>query len=362
MPKKTCDVVHIVNQLRPGGIETMVLDITRHSRYDTHIFSLENSTAALLQGWPQLDTISELLEGFEKPSGLVPSLPFRLAQRLRELRPQALFLHRINPLLYGGLAARMVGIPRIIHVEHDVWQYENKRRLRLLKLSTRIAKPIHFAVSPAISETLHKILPKPDVRVVPGGVDLNRYQKREAGPARIALGLPSDASVIGTAGRLEPVKGHSVLIAAMPNLSSNAQVVIVGEGSQRQTLLEQASELGVQERLHLLGHRDDLELILPAMDVFCLPSLGEGLPRVIMEAQCADIPIVASDVGAIRQITEPKTGRLVAAGDPIALAEALNATLAQPKQPGICRAYAEAHFSIDKMVAQYDNVVLNGVT
>lgn len=356
MQSENCDVVHVVNQMRPGGIETMVFDIVRHSRHASRIFSLEGSTEQLISGWSGLSTIANSIDGFERPPGLVPALVLRLARRLRELKPRAVFLHRISPLLYGGLAARIAGVPTIVHVEHDVWQYDDPRRRRLLKWSVRMVRPVHFAVSPAIAETLKQMLPSPQICVVPGGVDLNRFRRRERGPARLALGLPPDAHVVGTAGRLEPVKGHRVLVSAMSHLPDDVHVLIVGEGSQRDALLSQARELGVDARLRLLGHRDDLEQILPALDVFCLPSLGEGLPRVLMEAQGADIPVVASDVGSVKQVVDPATGRLVSADDPRALADALKASLASPAPAGICRTFAEARFGIDRLVDQYDSM------
>lgn len=356
MQIETCDAVHVVNQMRPGGIETMVFDIVRHSRNTSRIFSLEGRTDELVGNWPALASISGAIEGFGKKNGLAPALVLKIAQRLRELKPRAVYLHRNNPLLYGGLAARIARVPVVVHVEHDIWQYSDPGRRRLLEWSVRMVRPVHFAVSPAIAEALQKMLPAAQVRVVPGGIDLDRYRQRERGPARIALGLPADADVIGTAGRLEPVKGHRVLVEAMQHLSDTAHVVIVGDGSQRASLLARARELGVEARLHLLGHRDDLELILPAFDVFCLPSLGEGLPRVLMEAQSADIRVVASDVGSVRQAVDPATGQLVAAGNAAELAKALKASLAAPAKPGDCRAFATARYGIDRLVHEYDSI------
>lgn len=350
-------VVHIVNQMRPGGIETMVLDITRSSRHASRIMSLEGSTQTLLANWGALSAISDAIEGLERPPGFTPGFVLRLARRLRQLKPKAVFLHRLGPLLYGGLAARLAAVPTIVHVEHDVWQYDDSRRRRLLEWSVRLVRPVHFAVSPAIAETLGEILPDPEVHVVPGGVDLSRFCIRQRQPARAALALPADARIIGSAGRLEQVKGHRVLVAAMDQLPANVHVVLIGEGREREALTGLAHDLGVESRVHLLGHRDDLELILPALDIFCLPSLGEGLPRVLMEAQAAGIPIVASDVGSVRQIVDPATGRLVAASDPAALASALTASLNQPAEPSACRAYAVARFGIDRLVAAYDDVV-----
>lgn len=353
----SCDVVHVVNQMRPGGIETMVLDIVRGSKFRSRIFSLESNTPQLIAGWPVLGSLASSLEGFNKAPGLAPSLVWHLARRLHALKPRAVFVHRTNPLLYGGLAARLARVPVVVHVEHDVWQYKDAGRRRLLERSVSLVRPVHFAVSPAIADALKQMLPSPQIKIVPGGVDLQRFAKRDRRAAQQALGLPADALVIGTAGRLEPVKGHRVLVAALRHLPASVHVLIVGEGSERDALAGLARDLGVASRLRLLGHRDDLEFVLPALDVFCLPSLGEGLPRVIMEAQAADIPIVASDVGSVRQIVDPATGRLVTPDNPAELAEALKLSLASPPPEGACREYAAARFSIERLIGEFDGIV-----
>lgn len=357
MPNPRCDVIHVVNQMRPGGIETMVFDIVSQSAYKSCIFSLEGEADELIENWPGLKKFRNALDGFGKQPGLTPALVARLAQRMRSLQPKAVFLHRLNPLLYGGLAARIARVPAIVHVEHDVWQYSDPGRLRLLTVSRRLVRPeVHFAVSSAIAEELERLLPSASVKVVPGGVDLNRYCQRERAPALAALGLPDDAKVIGSAGRLEEVKGHSVLVSALADLPSETHVVLVGDGTQRNNLTELARAVGVENRLHFLGHRDDLEKILPAFNVFCLPSLSEGLPRVVMEAQAADIPVVASDVGSVRQAVDPATGSVVPSGNPKELARALALALASPPSAGAVRAFAVGRFGIDRLVAAYDSI------
>lgn len=356
MQTEPCDVVHVVNQMRPGGIETMVLDLVRHSAFRSRIFSLESTTEQLLRGWPGLASVADGLDGFDRPPGLVPALVVRLARRLRELGPKTVFLHRISPLLYGGLAARMARVNTIVHVEHDVWHYDDPRRRRLLKWSARVVRPTHFAVSDHIADVLGEMVPATRVRVVKAGVDLVRFNRGDRQAARLALGLPQDVPIIGTAGRLEAVKGHQVLIAAMQHLAPDIRLVIAGRGSEQARLAAQAEGLGVQSRVHFLGHRDDLERILPALDVFCLPSLSEGLPRVIMEVQGADIPVVATDVGSVRQVVDPATGRMVPAKDPPALARAISDCLASPPEIGACRRFAEANFSLDRMIANYDGM------
>ncbi len=357
MLRQQCDVVHIVNQMRPGGIETMVSDLVQQSQHASRIVSLEGSTEDLLRGWPGLAPLADRVEGFGRAPRLEPALVLRLARRLKALSPRAIFLHRSNPLFYGGLAARIARVPVIVHVEHDVWHYAEPSRRRLLVWTARLVRPSHFAISESIAARLADMLPSASIRVVPGGVDLKRFRVGDRGLARVSIGLPANAPVIGTAGRLEPVKGHRTLVAALAHLPADVRLVIIGTGSEHVRLSSQAVDLGVSERVSFLGHRDDVHQLLPALDVFCLPSLSEGLPRVVMEAQGAGIPVVASDVGSVRQVVDPVTGRLVPAENPIALAAAIKATLDAGPSADACRRFAEAHFSIERMIATYDDMI-----
>lgn len=356
MPVEQCDVVHVVNQMRPGGIETMVVDLVSKSRHASRIFSLESTKSQLIADWPQLAALADRLDAFERPPRLDLRLIMRVASRLRQLRPHTIFLHRTNPLLYGGVAARLARVPRVVHVEHDVWHYSDPGRRRLLRIAANLVRPLHFAVSQAVADKLLEMLPAQKVNVVPGGVDLQRFASVSRNDARLALGLQPGARVVGSVGRLEEVKGHRILIESMAQLPADISVILVGEGSQRERLMAQAAALGVDGRLRLLGHRDDIERILPAFDVFCLPSVSEGLPRVVMEAQGAGVPVVATDVGSVRQAIDPKSGRVIRPQDPVAMAQALAAVLEHPPDTGACRRFAEANFSIGSMVLAYDDL------
>lgn len=360
MQARTCDAVHIVNQMRPGGLETMVLDLVRYSAVPTRIFSLEGAVPDLVSGWPGLAPVTAQLDGFQRAPRLVPGLALRLAKRLRELAPQCVFLHRTGPLLYGGVAARLAGIPQIVYVEHDTWHYEMPRHRSILDWSVRLLKPVLFAVSPAIADYLRDIQPKAQIQVVPAGVDIERFARIGRAEARTELGLAPTVRVVGTAGRLEPVKGQRFLVEAMRHLPDEVRLLIAGHGSEREALVHMTEQLELTPRVRFLGHRDDLERILPALDVFCLPSVNEGLPRAIMEAQSADIPVVATDVGSVRQVVCPETGILVPSEDPAALAAAIARRLDTPLQAGVSRAYADANFSLARMVATYDDMSRRG--
>jgi glycosyltransferase involved in cell wall biosynthesis len=352
--------VHIVERMAPGGIETLVLDLVRHGEGAAHVFSLSGGKAELLAQWPALRASEARLVTFGRRSGTSPALPLRLAARLRALRPRSVFVHHIGPLLYGGLAARLARVPVLVHVEHDAWHYEDERHRRLAAWGYRLLRPASVAVSGQIRDRVQAFRPWPEMQVVPPGVDMARFRIGDGAASRARLGLDPRARVIGTVGRLVPVKGHGVLIEALAALPEDAHLVLAGDGPERPALEALAARLGLGRRVTFLGHRDDPEAVLPAFDVFCLPSLAEGLPRSVLEAQACGVPVVASDVGGLGEAVCPHTGRLVVAGDGEALPAALASVLARPRQPDITRAFIEGRYSLSRTLAAFRGLAEGG--
>ena len=144
-------------------------------------------------------------------------------------------------------------------------------------------------------------------------------------------------------GNLYPVKDHATLLRALARLPA-ARVAIAGRGDQEEPLRRLAAELGLSDRVHLLGLRDDVETVFAAADVFVQPSLSEGLPLAVLEAMANGLPVVATRVGGIPEaVVDGKTGLLVPPGDPAALAAALAAVLDADDRgacDGRCRARA----------------------
>lgn len=342
---------HVVQRMAPGGIETLVLDLVA-DRPDDRILSLCGDVDTLVAQWPRLAPFRGQLVAFDTPGGIRPALVGEVRTALRALRPAAVVLHHAGPLIYGGLAARRAGVQRIIHVEHDAWHYANPRRRLLTRLVERAVRPRHVAVSAHTARELQRVLPFARIGVIRNGVDLERFAAGDRTQARIDLALDSAARIVGTAGRLVPVKGHDVLIRAASRLPDDIQVVIAGDGPERARLEALASELGIRGRIHFLGHRDDVASLLPAFDVFCLPSHQEGFPRTAVEAQAAGIPVVASAVGGLVEAVCPETGRLVPPGAPHALSRTLLEALGrQPVRSP--RDFVERTLSWQRTVSSY---------
>jgi glycosyltransferase involved in cell wall biosynthesis len=346
-------VIHIVERLGPGGIETLVLDALSAGSGDDRVFSLQGTAGELTAAWPRLKGIQPQVEGFGKEPGFHPSLIISLARRLRALAPSAVFVHHIGPLLYGGAAARLAGVPRLVHVEHDAWHYDERRHRQIAHAATRFLRPQVVAVSDTVAERVRSVMDGIAVTVIPPGIDTARYAPADRIDARRRLGLDPLATIVGTAGRLVPVKGLDTLVKALGHLPPSVHAVIVGDGPERDRLTMLGSAGGLSRRLHFLGQRDDLAAIYPAFDVFCLPSLAEGLPRSVLEAQACGVPVVASAVGSLAEAVEPETGNLVPPNDPAALAAALLRAIEHPGSPSRIRGFVEARFAFTEVAARY---------
>jgi glycosyltransferase involved in cell wall biosynthesis len=187
--------------------------------------------------------------------------------------------------------------------------------------------------------------------------------------AKRRLGVPPERFLIGAAGRLSAEKGFDLLIRCVDGLAREGHDVelwIVGEGDQQGALQELIAELGVGERVRLLGYRADLKDLYQALDVFALSSLREGLPNVLLEAMALEVPVVATRVAGIpRLIRDSENGLLVEAGNPAGLGRAIRTLLGDPDQGARLRRCGrqtvEARYSfaarMEKMRAIYDRLL-----
>jgi sugar transferase (PEP-CTERM/EpsH1 system associated) len=202
------------------------------------------------------------------------------------------------------------------------------------------------------------------------GVDTEKFSPRTGSRADLLpAGFANDDSfIIGTAGRLDPVKdplnlvrGFAALVGDNPAVRTRARLVYIGDGSLRAELEAEASRLGVREACWFAGSRDDVPQLLRALDLFVLPSLNEGISNTILEAMASGLPVVATQVGGNAELVEEGvTGTLCAPASPAALANAMRAYIADPalgsRQGSAARASVVQRFSMDRMVQQYHDI------
>jgi len=200
------------------------------------------------------------------------------------------------------------------------------------------------------------------VVVVPNFVEPDAFEvptPRARADARAALGVPAGARVVGVVARLDPVKDHATLIRAFALLAprlAEAHLVIAGDGPGRAELESLATGLGLRERIHFAGMLPSRPNPHHWFDVSALASLSEGFPNSVVEAMAAARPVVATDVGGIRDaLTDGETGLLVPAADPAAFAGALERLLRDPAAAEAMgragRARAEEHFAAAPVLA-----------
>jgi glycosyltransferase involved in cell wall biosynthesis len=322
-------IVQVVQHLRPGGIETMALDLMRqlNNQCEIHIFSLEGDIQQAIAHWPRLEKWQHRLHFFNKKPGIQPTLVWNLYKCLKQLNASSIHSHHIGPLFYGGFAAKLAKIPNHIHTEHDAWHLNHKASCRLQKILIQLQQPTLVADCDAVAKEMQFYLPNTKPQVILNGIDVKRFipaQDDSKKLARQALNLPEKLTIIGCAARLETVKGHQYLLKALCNIPDQFVLALAGEGSLRAELEDKAKELGVEHRVVFLGSLNNMITFYQAIDVFCLPSLNEGLPLSPLEAQASGIPVIISNVGGCKSIVDADSGQLVPAGDVKALENAIS--------------------------------------
>lgn len=327
MPKKR--ILQVVQHLQPGGIETMALDlmIKADPTTEVHIVSLEGERNISLKKWPRLQAVKSNLHFIEKSPGLDVSALMGLIKLIDELEIDVVHTHHIGPLIYGGAAARIAGVNRLIHTEHDAWHLSHKKRRLIQALIARLIRPVFVADADMVAAALTRAIPSIEPIVIYNGIDTDRFVPGDKKAAREKFGLPLEAQIIGCAARLEEVKGHRHLISAMATMPESVHLVLAGDGSLRVELEQLAVSQGIRKRVHFLGAIDEMTTFHQAQDVFCLASEKEGLPLSPLEAQASGAPVVLTDVGGCKEAACPDTGILVQAGCIKALAEGLKTAL-----------------------------------
>lgn len=303
----------------------------------------------------------EIVRVHKRPGGTDPSLWWRLSMEFARRGIDIVHTHNPPPLIYGAPAS-FFARAGCVHTKHGANAMPAKRRV-LVRAASRFCDA-YVAVSATTAEQAARdrdVAPK-KLQTIENGIDLSRFapSPEARAAARTALGLPPDAFVVGTVGRLVREKNQAALVRAMaPLLSSSVRLLIAGDGAERAAVERAVAALGEKAGfVSLLGARNDTPLIYAALDLFALSSDSEGLPLVIVEAMASALPVVSTAVGGIPAVVvDGVTGALVPAGDVNALSKRLHDLAASPTL-GVRwgtegRRRALAHYSAERMVNDY---------
>lgn len=259
-----------------------------------------------------------------------------LVRLMRRERPAIVHTHTSKAGFTGRLAARLAGVPVVVHQPHGhiFYGYYGRAQTALYvaleRAAARWSDRLVTLTDREIEEHLAlRIGRRPQFVTIPSGVPTAELRARAPGraAARKTLGLPDEAFVVAAIGRLVPVKGFDLLVRAMPALLEavpGAQVIVVGDGPEHEMLLSLAERLGVPGRVRLHGPSADVVDVLAAADVLAAPSHNEGMGRSLVEAMALGVPVVGAAVGGIPSVVgDDEAGRLVPPDDAAALATAL---------------------------------------
>lgn len=297
----------------------------------------------------------------------------RLAQTLRQQKIQILHSHMFRASLFASPIGRLCRVPVIIETPHvrETWR---KGWIKSHFVVDRVVSRFvdrYIAVSEANARYLieQKRIPARKISVIQNGCSIERVDPSKAHPEGIreSLGFSNDDLVLIAMARLEPQKGHSVLLQALAILRTrvpNIRLICLGTGALEQELKKTTQGLGLEAIVRFVGFRSNVADWLAAADIGVLSSFYEGLPLAAVETLAAGLPIVATSVdGTPEVVIDGETGLLVPAGNPDAMAEAI-ARLA--RQPDLRRKFAVAgrervlrQFTIQRQVEQTASLYLS---
>jgi glycosyltransferase involved in cell wall biosynthesis len=294
---------------------------------------------------------------------------WELWRLMRQGRFHIVHTHTSKAGLLGRLAARLAGVPIVIHTPHGhvFYGYFGPVVTRLFVWLERWAagfsqRVISLTEKGAQDHVDFAIAAREKFAVIHSGINFPSFDPDGPSPqaVRAELGIPAEGMVFGTLGRLTAIKGQEDLIEAFAVVRErvdNAWLLLVGDGEEREALIAQAARLGVMDRMVLAGWRQDVYAVLAAMDIFALPSLNEGMGKALVEAMYARLPCVATRVGGVAELLADDVGLLVDASSPRELGAALSQLAGDAErrqQMGEAGRRRAADYSVEKMVAKIE--------
>jgi len=341
-------ILHLINSMNVGGAESSICNLVRSLK------EIEPQSEIDLVTLYQIGYFGERLkqEGFsvyclEAHSKYDLRVICRLVQFVRNGNYDLVHVHLFPALYAAALSSCFVCRPKWIYTEHNVWN--RRRRYGFFRLIDRLVYSRFstvVAVSRVVAKSLLEWLPflRSRVLTIPNGVPVP-----ELGSTRHEPGSSRKVRLL-FAGRLEPAKGVDLLLEALSGLSdSNFELLIAGDGGQRETLKQLAINYKLSHKVTFLGVRHDLPDWMRSADCFVAPSRWEGLPMVILEAMALGLPVIASDVGGISEVIEHEVnGYLIPSGDVGFLKQQLQEIIEKPQVLGALGRQAR-----DKIVAEY---------
>ncbi|WP_299016406.1 glycosyltransferase [uncultured Photobacterium sp.] len=315
--------LQVVQHLRPGGIERLVLNLLRFAspNHNVYVVALEGKKKSAIEDWPELQPFKSQLFFLNKPTGRDLKTAFKLRSLIKRLRANVVHSHHLGPLLYTRLATLGMKLSHI-QTEHDSWHLHNAKQRYLTRWLLKGTKVKLVADAPRVADQLEQLGITTD-RVIINGIDTEHFSPGNQLLSRQMNHLPTNKIIIGCAGRLVTEKGIDTLLQSLALMPDNLQIAIAGHGPELKNLRHIANQLGITDRVHWLGHCSNMRSFYRAIDIFCMPSRQEGLPLALLEAQACGKTVIATNVGGIPDLLCPQSGSLIEPNQPVRLARAI---------------------------------------
>jgi glycosyltransferase involved in cell wall biosynthesis len=370
MPDELISVLQFTNASVRGGVEEHVLMLLRG--FDRRRFKLHYACPPELADKVRADVppdveIIPLYVEWPTQFGAIS----RFIRILRSRRIDILHSHAFSASQMASPLGWLCRVPLIVESAHgrEAWRTGWKAKCYV----DRFVGPFvdrYIAVSRANAEYLMrtKHYPVRKITVIHPGSDLSKFTAAHRPPAGLkqSFGFAPDDPLLLVVGRLEPQKGHRILLDAIPEIRREfprVRLVCVGEGSLRSALEAQVQALGIEDAVRFVGYWPDVRDWLAVADLSVLPSFHEGLPVTPVESLAAGCPVVATAVdGTPEVVVHEKTGLTVPPGDAGALAKAICRLLGSPELSqnlaAAGRDWVLDRFSSERMVERIQNFYL----
>jgi sugar transferase (PEP-CTERM/EpsH1 system associated) len=358
-------ILHILHAFSHGGLENGIVNIINGSPPDLdHELCLLTSAGEFLS---RLHKPIRYYELHKKPGNSI-NIVLQLRRVIRESGSDV--VHTRNWAAFDGvLAACLCPGVTVLHGEHGRDMIDPDGAFVRRNLFRRLVSP-RINRFTTVSENLQRWLcekvkiPKKKITLIRNGVDTNRFRPNRDSRLRKELGIADSEFVIGTIGRLDPVKNHAGLIRAFAALANrNTRLVIVGDGPERGNLNALIQSLDLSAHAILVGYRGDTEHFYGIFDVFVLNSFAEGMSNTILEAMASGLPVICTAVGANSELVQDcVTGTVIASKEEALLAESIKAYRSSEllcRQTGSnARELVLKSFSLSWMIKQYNDLYL----
>ena len=366
--RRRLNILLYIETSGPGGAETVMLDIAR--KLDKDRF---NPTVVLHRSrW-----LHEQLKANRVDTRIIPSrrsldVPFlkKFVKLCRELKTDVIHSHLSGANLYACLAGAIGRIPVIATYHNELYMPTSSEKY--VPLKTFIVRKL-ASMTILVADFMKKEyaergkFPPNRLMTIYSGIDFGDDLDVNTAKLRQSLDISDDKLVVGNVANLRSPKGHQYLVEAAAQICKdipNVEFLLIGEegkGNLKEQLEDQIADLRLEENVKLLGFRRDVKQLLRIMDVFVLPSLSEGLPLSVVEAMAASLPVVATDVGGLKEIvSDGETGYLVESGNAAVLADKVSTLLTdknlRKRMGNKGRKVALDRFSLESMIDNYQNL------